>query len=562
MQSGFARLCLWILLVIGLTSASAAVPLGDAKIVEIGQQIPASGFQSGSITHPLDGWIIAAGPVSSGAFVSDSWSVSNPLTGTGDVGFTQGEITAPSRADSIITTCISPAGKFSDVSFPPSVSVLDGTQQLKRGPFSYTLNSADNTVSVADNSNTAIVSASATGSTVSVGAAPRAIVVSPNGQYVYVLNYGDATVSVIKAPENVVMAISVGSKPSSMALSSDGRKLFVTSEGQNAVYVIDTVTRTVIDIVSFGDTPNRLLVHPDGSRLYILSQASGKLVVMDVATKAVTTVANFAGEHRTAGDMIIDAEGKHIYVTVGDTSRNATLLASVDLSSTAVSYIGIPMPGLPQGLEIQPHQSSLHVISGPIINPGCPSYNNVYAINTAARQLTETFSRDPGTPKKITGPTLTSVIKMDAGPLTFSVPVGQSTEHVVTLSNTGALSMKIDAVLLVAGENGATGDFGVKNDVCSGKTIEAGGQCQFTVTYTSASESSYIGEVIVASDSAASYQPLSLSGQGIRAVATPTSSSDPSSGGGGAFEPLALLLLMGLWWCRSTWVRNELGLIP
>ncbi|MBI2778941.1 MAG: hypothetical protein HYX62_04055 [Gammaproteobacteria bacterium] len=545
MRSRYARLagfCLGLSSVVGLISAGVASPPEDIKVIEVGQQVvPVSGRP----TSVFDSWHIASGAA------SDPFTISNPIAAV-DVGFTQRQITVPLPDTFSSIVCTPPSDYvFQTVSFSSG-----GVQEIKRGPFSYALNPTDKTVSVVDLASTSVASASTASTIVNVGAAPRAMAISPNGRYVYVSNYDDGTVSIIKAPEHVVVVtIVVGSKPSSMALSPDGRKLFVASEGENAVYVIDTVTRTVVDTIILSDIPNRLVAHPDGSRLYILSQTSGKLVAMNVATKVVTLVTSFVGENRVAGDMVIDAEGKNLYATIGDTSSNATLLASVDLSSTAVSYISIPMSGLPQGLEIQFYQPRLRVTSSATVQPGCASYSNVYVIDTATLQLARKFSSDSEELKKITGPTLTSAIKLDTGPLTFSVPVGQSKEHVVTLSNAGALPLKIDAVLLVAGESGTTGDFGIKNDTCSGNTIEAGGQCQFAVTYSSAGEYSYTGEVMVFSDSAAGYQPLALSGQGIRSVAeaapsTP-SSSPPSSGGGGAFEPLALLALMGLWWRRS-----------
>ncbi|MCW1301931.1 MAG: YncE family protein, partial [Candidatus Parvarchaeota archaeon] len=50
--------------------------------------------------------------------------------------------------------------------------------------------------------------------TISVGSYPWGVAITPNGQYVYVANYGGATVSVISTSTNsVISTISVGTNP-------------------------------------------------------------------------------------------------------------------------------------------------------------------------------------------------------------------------------------------------------------------------------------------------------------------------------------------------------------
>ena len=75
--------------------------------------------------------------------------------------------------------------------------------------------------------------------TIPVGSDPSGVVVSPDGRYVYVTNFGSPfdqtatdTVSVIDTATNTVTAtIPVGSDPDGVAVSPDGTHVYVTNYG-------------------------------------------------------------------------------------------------------------------------------------------------------------------------------------------------------------------------------------------------------------------------------------------------------------------------------------------
>src|SRR5262249_41635121 len=69
----------------------------------------------------------------------------------------------------------------------------------------------------------------------------------PNGQTVYVANSISGTVSVINAASReVVGTISVGAEPYGIALTPNGTKLYVTNARSDDISVISTATNTVI----------------------------------------------------------------------------------------------------------------------------------------------------------------------------------------------------------------------------------------------------------------------------------------------------------------------------
>jgi YVTN family beta-propeller protein len=81
--------------------------------------------------------------------------------------------------------------------------------------------------------------------TVTVGANPSGVAVTPDGTKVYVANRGSGTVSAIATATNAVVAtIPVGGNPYGIAVTPDGTNVYVTTG--NTVSVIDTATNNVV----------------------------------------------------------------------------------------------------------------------------------------------------------------------------------------------------------------------------------------------------------------------------------------------------------------------------
>ena len=75
----------------------------------------------------------------------------------------------------------------------------------------------------------------------------------------YVVNYGDSTVSVINTATNVVTTIPLQLLPDAgatgIAVNSAGTRVYVTNSALDLVHVIDTDTNTVVDLIRVGDSP-------------------------------------------------------------------------------------------------------------------------------------------------------------------------------------------------------------------------------------------------------------------------------------------------------------------
>ena len=121
-----------------------------------------------------------------------------------------------------------------------------------------------------------------------------AVEVTPDGEYAYVLNNWDNTVSVVSTETNaVVSTVDVGMGPQNLAFSPDGLYAYVTNKNESTVSVIDTELAlsipfaAVIKVIAItADPPKGIDVTPDGAYAFIATaggEGSGnKVAVLDL----------------------------------------------------------------------------------------------------------------------------------------------------------------------------------------------------------------------------------------------------------------------------------------
>ena len=237
------------------------------------------------------------------------------------------------------------------------------------GAFAYITNGNSASVSIINTSTNTVTG------TIAVGTNPYGITTSPDGTKVYVTNNGSNTVSVINTATNTVTAtVTVGANPYGVIVSPDASKAYVVNGTSNTVSIINTTTNAVIGTIAVGSHPRRIIISPDGTRVYVSNNVSNTVSVINTATNTVVaTVAVGVSPLSVA----VSLDGSKVYVA---SSSNASISVINTATNTVVSSISVG--STPFGVSLSPDGTKLFVV-----NSGS---NSVSIINTATNTVIAT----------------------------------------------------------------------------------------------------------------------------------------------------------------------------
>ncbi len=153
------------------------------------------------------------------------------------------------------------------------------------------------------------------GAPIVVGLAPAGLDITPDGAFVYVINYedgnpGTGTISIIRTSDNTVIAPTITgfSGPFAIAITPDGKFAYVTNFGSNnfapygtTVSKVDLDTNVIVATINLSIQPAGIAVSPDSKFVYVtnfnnlyagamftdLTPGQGIVNIIDVATDAV-----------------------------------------------------------------------------------------------------------------------------------------------------------------------------------------------------------------------------------------------------------------------------------
>jgi YVTN family beta-propeller protein len=135
---------------------------------------------------------------------------------------------------------------------------------------------------------------------ITVGANPYGVAVSPDGSSVWVANYGGGTgntVSRINTATNLVTdTITVGTGPVGVAVSPDGSSVWVTNYGDGTVSQINTANNTVVATTTVGVGPQGVAVSPDGSSVWVTNYGDGTVSRIIFPPQAPSNVSATPGD--------------------------------------------------------------------------------------------------------------------------------------------------------------------------------------------------------------------------------------------------------------------------
>ncbi|MEA2170178.1 MAG: hypothetical protein QOF76_3478, partial [Solirubrobacteraceae bacterium] len=455
--------------------------------------------------------------------------------------------------------------------------------------------------------------------------------ISRDGKTLWAANHSTGNVSVIDtATAAVVKTITVGAQPLGLALTPDGTKLYVGNGKDCTISVIDTAAETAgpapIALPAaacsatpqgfFGD-PGRMAMSPDGTTLYAASLDAQLVTPVDTATGTPGTPISFTGVTTPTGlpfrpgALAFTPDGARLLVADAGGGPSNQFGNTVQIVSTPANTLsGTPIAlnsalGTGNDAAVTPDQAPVAAFTVTSAAPGAatsfdaststvrfgtiasyawdfgdgaktttatPATTHVYtAAGTYSATVTETDATGTSLPVTtlMTGRTLvrhgsdsaraTRSVVVAAGPqpavslsaatLDFGeAALGTTTAaKTVTVTNSGAAPLSI-ASATIGGS-----DFAIGADGCSGKPVAAGASCAVGVTFTPGAGGQRTGQLAFADDASGSPHTVALGGVGTTVGSvTGTVRRDSDTGAPIANAPVYVCGPVGPYDCRSS----------
>jgi YVTN family beta-propeller protein len=172
---------------------------------------------------------------------------------------------------------------------------------------------------------------------------PNRIVFHPDGRTAWVVYDKSRDLGIIDADaRKLVRRIRVGGNPYNLAFSPDGRYLYVLDWGsessEDAVIAYDIKGERVAGRVEVSTWPAHAVFHPTGKTFYVSSETAGNVAAIDAAGLTVTATVPTGGD---AMGLALTADGKLLYAAAGE---NRSI---VKIDTATNSEVGtIPLPGI------------------------------------------------------------------------------------------------------------------------------------------------------------------------------------------------------------------------
>ncbi|HEY6538175.1 MAG TPA: hypothetical protein VI138_03935 [Candidatus Dormibacteraeota bacterium] len=193
------------------------------------------------------------------------------------------------------------------------------------------------------------------------GSDPEAMVVTPDGQDLYVGEAGEGQVVEVDLATGAVKGSPIPlTSPTHLAISKDGAWLFADGPGSSSIAVVATATNTVSSTIPLTGA-GEMVLSPDGTSLYVLSQTatSSTVAVVDPATQTLAgpPLALPAGD--SPAEMVPSLDGTALYVA-------EPKIDQVEIVNTTTEALQVPSElttlGLsPQALGLSPDGATLYV---------------------------------------------------------------------------------------------------------------------------------------------------------------------------------------------------------
>lgn len=247
------------------------------------------------------------------------------------------------------------------------------------------------------------------------GSMPKGVIISPDGDKIYVTNFGQANgknVSVYDAHTLAPLGtIAVPGDVVESLLSADGKTLYLSNFEKNNVQFVDVATKRVTREVHTGPHPKILALTHDGKTLFAANWNGNNVTQIDVATGKVVRTLPAGAQPR---GMVASSDG-HLYIA----NFNGE---SIDIyyGDEYKEHKRITACRIPRHLVLSPDEKTLYV--------SCYHDSMLHALDTTTLEITHT-AHIGSSPKSIdVSPDGRYVYSADYGRETNSVSVVDTTD--------------------------------------------------------------------------------------------------------------------------------------
>jgi YVTN family beta-propeller protein len=323
--------------------------------------------------------IITASPdiINAGETATLTWSAANADSasidqGIGVVALNSSMQVSPPETTTYTITATGPGGMAT-----AGATVSVNHPQLKRKACAYITNMDGGTVTVVDVSTNSVIAR------VPVGMSPYGVAVSPDGDRAYIACMGgEGGIYVIDTVTNTVSDIIEGIYATTLALNPDGSVIYAVSFDDGTLTAIDPASHEVIRVSETGPSPFGIAMKPDGTRIYVTSTVEGDMKVFDAVSLTLIDTIPIAGTGNALWDVEVSPDGAFAYVV----SSESCQLSVVDTGTNAVMDSAYFMPERDLGrcnLAVSPDGSRIYIST----NDSAYLEGSVLAIDAATLEI-------------------------------------------------------------------------------------------------------------------------------------------------------------------------------